>query len=205
MSLIIDWPRLNKPAQVIDKHKKNILVASGRADPELIGVFGRCQLRSDHRVVIDGLPLMYNLATKKTQGVPHCYHWQIAFAHLSLGEHYRLTVIGLTRDGAQEIAIRDFTVGTRFITIASHDNGDNVTSEADNFQPFGDLNDFPLGDASMTDTSNDVTSPDHTFSDCVDLQFWSAQFPTLGSGTYVLFVEDSAKSSSATVTGLTVD
>ncbi|MDR3636346.1 MAG: hypothetical protein P4L84_21265 [Isosphaeraceae bacterium] len=204
MALVIDWPTTDKPVPVVGKNSKTFLVASGTTDSQIIGVFGQLWPKSDPSAVTDGTPITFRLGKAKRQGAPKTYCWQIYFPLAAGGGDYRLTVTGLTKEGDSEVVIRDFHVGTFAITVLSPSLGEDITGEAGDFVPYGSLIEFPLGDVTMTDSNNNVISPLHTFSDCIDLQFWSAQFPTLASETYVLFAED-ANNSGASVSGLTVD
>lgn len=203
MEPVIKWPRQGQTVP-FPRHS-TILIASGRVDPEIIGVFGQVESTSaDSDLVIEGTPIAFYLGLRKKRDDEVFYRWQIYFQLPPGPGRYRLTVTGLTKDGEPKVATADFKTEGFAITILSHNTGDDITAEEDDFVAYGSLIDYPLGDVTMTDSHASVTHMSHPFSDPIDLQFWSAQFPPLPPEIYILRAEDSATSASV-VTGLHVD
>jgi hypothetical protein len=201
--VIIKWPKNGNPAiNVVGRRR--VLVASGRAHEQIIGVFGECWPTAQPGQVIQGRTISYQHCFPNSLGGPCFYRWIIAIA-LPAQDEYELKVTGIAADGSSDSDRKVFNVLHHVVTITSHNDGDNITDEADYFTPSGGITNYPLETATMTDTNANIIRASYKYSDYNDYQFWYAQFPPIPTGVYVLFVEDSAGSSSASVQGLTVD
>lgn len=193
-----------------------LVVASGRTDDRTWAITGKCWPLSNPERVLTGIPVAF-FRGKPKRGNDLAYNrWLLAFKLTESGT-YVLQVAGRSAGDADEVKERQFRLMTAgdgdggddgpaalAISITSHSNNDDITAEADDFMPYGVLTDYPLGTVTMTDAYNNVIGPLHTFDDYQDLQYWTAQFPPLGSGVYTLQARDVTGDSVATITGLTV-
>jgi hypothetical protein len=195
----ITWPKSKKPI------KGQRFVASGWTDAAVFGVFGECRPKTQPGPAIMGRLLTFHMEPARKDRAFY-YHWMIVFTLHEYGR-YELRVTGLTADGQQEMARRDFTsrpVPLRAITIAWPENNENITSEASNFAPYGGLTINPLGSVTMTDAHSHVINPTYQYGDPTDLDMWTAQFPTIPAGTWKLRATDSTGANVAVASGLIV-
>jgi len=194
-----DMIEITRPSDGAHVDSTRPLVASGRADRSVVKISGECRGEKDS---VEGILAFFALDVTES---PPCYRWTLLF-NLPAPGRYQLSVggetathpvepvtIGITAEGRAK-AMQPFIVH-----IDSHSDGDNITSEKDDFTPYGLLTERPLGVVTMTDSHGGITYPDATFSDHVVLQFWSATFPPLSPETYTLYVADSIKQRLATL------
>jgi hypothetical protein len=177
------------------------LVASGRASETLIGVSGECIPISGNGPVISGLPIFYAL----NEGASPClYHWAIIFRGFEVGA-YQLTVTGLDANGNSTTDSTEFTVGDEMelAEIGWPPSNTDITADAGDFNPYGELIDRPLGQVLMTDSQGNQVQPLNTWGDYQVYQLWVAYFPPLSAETYSLNAHDD-EGSGTTVTGLLV-
>jgi hypothetical protein len=197
-NLQVTWPKSKKVIH------GRLFVASGWADETLIGVFGECRPRSAPGPVIRGRTVAYTMAEPQMGQRPY-YRWMIAFRLPDKGR-YELRVTGLTDQGRIEVQNRDLVARIPFaITTTSPENNDDISADASDFAPYGELTVNPLGTVTMTDTQNNVLNPTYQYGDCTDLDIWTAQFPTIPSGTWTLRAADNTGTNVSTVTGLVVN
>src|SRR5262245_1236706 len=178
-----------------------IVVACGRAETSIIGVFGQCSPAQGHDPSFSGMTTAYHLS--ECQG-RYFYKWLILFPAPSDSGLCRVRVVGLNSGGVE--AADELTIGLDGahgkaapknpgiakgnITITSHSPNQNITAEKDDFTPYGGLIQTPLGNVWMQRTANPADNhmvfPDNKYSEHVYQQFWSAQFPTIPRGTWTL-------------------
>lgn len=196
LEAILSRPKRNRHFLGIDP----LLVASGRADVTILCVSGVCKPTSGGDP-IPGKLVAYYLDGK---GKHPFYRWMILFKFPKPGE-YELTVTGVNAGEKPEQQRRRFfaSVSSTGLTVEHPENGVDLTDEKDDFVAYGGTNQ-PLGTVEMKKSLGGTVPPDKTVSDPQNEEFWSAQFPQLSSGTYVLHVEDTSSSLQVDVPDLTV-
>jgi hypothetical protein len=192
----IKWPKKDGSTQL----ESSLLVASGRAKPTIIGVSGVLE-RTDAPGSIPGVTVAFYLVHRdqnvQTKREDSFYRWMILFKQIGSGASYTLTVTGRDATGRAYTDTCDFSTAVRAVDVQWPSDNEDITDEKDDFTPYGDLTDYPLGAVKMYDSQSHQILPVYTFGDYTDLDFWTAQFPSLGPGTYTLHVEDSSGVGSA--------
>lgn len=190
MADLIKWPRAGNPRIL---YVSDLFIASGSLDRPIRSVYGECTRTSAPEVgkVIRGKPA----AIYPVRGV---YRWMVVF-RLPRGSYsLDITVVDLEDGHSYDRRTFSFQPGAnphRSLTINWPSDSEDITDQADDFIPYGDLTTNHLGLVSMTpSTTGTPISPIHSTSDPVTLEFWSAEFdtlPALPSGdTYSLHAED---------------
>lgn len=187
MAVKIKWPTGARAVITI----KGAFPVCGRAGAAITNVTGTCQSLSDPEVVVEATWVEYSPRVNGTVGDAR---WLMVFRLPKAGE-YRVTVTGIGGDGSQssdvvQIATEDrdaSPLGASSISWPS--DGDNISSVADDFCPYGELDDFPLG--SVTLTGSHTVALLSSYGDYTTLNMWTAQFDTVPPGSYTLAVKDS--------------
>ena len=204
-SVNIKWPLDGNPRIPISTNR--IVLAMGLADDSVIGIgatFWRTSLPNT----------LYNATTialyrcPKTNKAKTCFkRWIVAMRLPDENDaEYEVMVTAVDPTGAVADDRKVFHVSfNHLVKINSVQSDEDITAQAADFMPYGYLSDAPLGPVTMTDASFNVTDPVYVFSDYLDLNFWCAQFPTLDTGVYTLFVADVLGGSSDSATNLNVD
>ncbi|MHC5540497.1 chitinase N-terminal domain-containing protein [Singulisphaera rosea] len=164
---------------------------SGRAGAAITNVAGICRSLSEPEVVVEATWVEYS---PRRNGADGDARWLMVFRLTKPGE-YQLTVTGFDKEGTQssdnvQITTSDqdgSPLGSSSISWPS--NGENISAEADDFCPYGELDDYPLG--SVTLTGSHTVALLSSYGDYVTLNFWTAQFDTVPPGSYTLTVKDS--------------
>lgn len=202
--LLITWP---KAGPIRPVGQRRLIVASGKAAASVVGVRGKFWPESEPHTTRQAHTLACTLANPRSTNESLDYAWLMALEIPAPGR-YTLEVTGYLMEGERVHDSCSFDIAPEspdFVDISWPASDTDITDEASNFSPYGDLSDTTLELVTLTDQNNLVTYPTTVFSDPIDFQLWSAQFPALSSGTYTLTVTDSNGGSPAEADGLVVD
>src|SRR3954470_19090366 len=139
--VVICWPKNGNPEVLLigtTSSGEHIFVASGRSEGSIARIEGEIRPTDDRSRVITGTTIDLRTRNPNRPHLQSFRRWAILFALPSAGE-YELKVTGTDGAGGSDKDIKIFTAIHQIrtskivfaITITSHSDNQNITSEAD--------------------------------------------------------------------------